>query len=72
MSRSIAAPKENLARCKDACLGGSEQALALCVIQGAEEVVMAQLTRGEGIYPHDDVVTSRLQAVKVACPPSCE
>ena len=71
MSRSIAAPKENLARCKDACLGGSEQALALCVIQGAEEVVMAQLMRGEGIYPHGDEVTSRLQAVKVACPPSC-
>ncbi|HEY7887941.1 MAG TPA: hypothetical protein VIC29_06905 [Steroidobacteraceae bacterium] len=27
---------------------------------------MAQLMRSEGIYPHGDEVTSRLQAVKVA------
>lgn len=26
---------------------------------------MTQLMRGEGIYPHGDEVTSRLQAVKV-------
>src|SRR6185437_5958023 len=33
---------------------------------------MAQLMRGEGIYPHGDEVTSRLRAVKVAGPPSCQ
>src|SRR6185437_15457054 len=72
MSRCIAAAKENLARPKGACLGGSEQPPALRVIQSAEEVVMAQLMRGEGIYPHGAEVTSRLQALELACPPSCE
>src|SRR6185437_8782489 len=72
MSRRIATAKENLARPKGACLRGSEQPPAVCVIQGAEKVVMAQLMRGEGIYPHGDEVTSRLQAVKVAAPPSGE